>query len=214
MPVPPRGHAGVRWPHHHVRDPRVQLLVTARAAVRLGGRRAGHRAHDPVAVWPVLDPLGTKRRGRCSGPDFPGLTGAHGDQAYRGGIYQRGSKHNARAVSASPHSGRQRRPAPSLHALAHARPARRRDRGSEGGTRPRRAAARPFSAGSRLVVCGVPVIAGHPWRYLTRVTHDQRDGGKGAGAKGAEAGHSAVPPQPVPADDPQSGCSAREPRRC
>src|SRR6185437_15615033 len=83
VPVPPGRHAGVRRPHHHVRDARVQLLVAAGAAVRLGGRRAGHRAHDPVAVRPVLDPLGTKRRGRRGRPGFPGLAGAHGEQPYR-----------------------------------------------------------------------------------------------------------------------------------
>src|SRR5947209_8196021 len=86
MPVPPRRHARVGRPGHHVRDARVQLLITAGTAVRLGGRRAGHRADDPVAVRPVLNPLGTERRGRRGGPEFPGLTRAHSDQPIYEGI--------------------------------------------------------------------------------------------------------------------------------
>src|SRR5215469_15017784 len=53
------GHPGaVGGPGHHVRGPRHDLLVASGAAVRLGRRRAGHPADDPVAVRPRLDALG------------------------------------------------------------------------------------------------------------------------------------------------------------
>ena len=52
----------------------------------LVGRGPGNRAYHPVAVRPVLDPLGAKGRGRRGGPGFPGLARAHGDQAYPGGV--------------------------------------------------------------------------------------------------------------------------------
>src|SRR5918993_2895703 len=52
VPVPAVGQvaAPVGGPDHDVRDARGDLLVTARAAVRLGRRAAGHVAHHPVPV--------------------------------------------------------------------------------------------------------------------------------------------------------------------
>ena len=65
MPVPAlvQGHAAghpgtVGRPGHDVRGARRDLLVAAGAAVGLGGRRSGHPADHPVAVWPRLDALG------------------------------------------------------------------------------------------------------------------------------------------------------------
>src|SRR5215468_2366460 len=63
---------------------RVDLLVTAGAAVRLSGRDARHRAYHPVTIRPLFDPLGPERRGRGGGPGSPGLSRTHDPQAYRG----------------------------------------------------------------------------------------------------------------------------------
>src|SRR5450755_715974 len=56
MPVPSRFDARIRRPDHDVRGTRVDLLVTAGAAVRLARRRAWHRAHHPIPVRPLLHP--------------------------------------------------------------------------------------------------------------------------------------------------------------
>src|SRR5690349_24996480 len=45
---------GLLRPHHDVRGARPDLLVTARTPVHLGRRGAGHLAHHPVPVRPLL----------------------------------------------------------------------------------------------------------------------------------------------------------------
>src|ERR1700735_3904056 len=55
VPVPALCRAGgLGRPYHDMRDARHDLLVAARAPVKLGGRRAGHLATHPVAARPPL----------------------------------------------------------------------------------------------------------------------------------------------------------------
>ena len=63
------GVAGVRRPGHDVRRPGPDLLVAARAAVGLAGRRPGEGPHHPVAVAGLLD------RAPADGP-APGPAGS------------------------------------------------------------------------------------------------------------------------------------------
>lgn len=50
--------ATVEWPGHHMRGCWRNELVTSRAAVVLGGCRAGDLLHDPVAIGMLLDASG------------------------------------------------------------------------------------------------------------------------------------------------------------
>src|ERR1700722_10723981 len=84
MPVPPRFDARMRRPDHDVRGTRVDLLVTAGAAVRLARRRAGHGTHHPVAIRPLLDSLRAERRWWRGGPGPSALTRGHSSQGYPG----------------------------------------------------------------------------------------------------------------------------------
>src|ERR1019366_920609 len=73
VPVPALGRTrGLFRPDHHVRRSRDDLLVTARAAVRLGGRGAGNPADHPDAVRPLLL-LRRPQPGRRLGPVAPWL---------------------------------------------------------------------------------------------------------------------------------------------
>src|SRR5580704_242443 len=55
VPVPPFVRArGLRGPHHHVRGAGPDFLTAAGAPVGLGGRGAGHLAHHPRPVRPLL----------------------------------------------------------------------------------------------------------------------------------------------------------------
>src|SRR6266508_3694135 len=57
VPVPAVGHVTVGRPDDDVRHAGGDLLVAARAAVRLAGRRPRNTAHHPVPVTPGLHRL-------------------------------------------------------------------------------------------------------------------------------------------------------------
>ncbi len=65
VPVPAlAGVPGIGGPHHHVRGPRHNLLVTAGAAIRLSCGGAGHLPYHPLAVRPLLRLLRAEPDGR------------------------------------------------------------------------------------------------------------------------------------------------------
>ncbi len=145
VPVPPLSRAGGQLgPDHHVRHAGPDLLVTARAAVGLGGRGAGHLPDHPGSVRPVLDL-------RRAEPGRVGLVAGPG----RAGPGTRPPRRGLRGCS----SGRRRARRGMAGDLAAGRSGRYRG----GGAKARPAAA--YSASS-----GTGAKAGSPYRSCIRVS--------------------------------------------